>query len=40
MVDNGIVNITFSTPEGMVIAIQYNGVDNILEQSDKERDRG
>ncbi|KAK1392015.1 Rhamnogalacturonan endolyase [Heracleum sosnowskyi] len=40
VVDNGIVNITFSTPEGMVIAIQYNGVDNILEQSDVERDRG
>ncbi|KAF1002549.1 hypothetical protein AG4045_001550 [Apium graveolens] len=40
VVDNGIVNITFSTPEGMVIAIQYNGVDNILEQNDRERDRG
>lgn len=40
MVDNGLAKITFSTPEGMITGIQYNGIDNILEEKNKESDRG
>ncbi|KAK4371586.1 hypothetical protein RND71_011061 [Anisodus tanguticus] len=38
-VDNGLFNITFSVPEGMVTAIQYNGI-NMLENENKENNRG
>uniref|UniRef100_A0A5B6ZSC2 rhamnogalacturonan endolyase n=1 Tax=Davidia involucrata TaxID=16924 RepID=A0A5B6ZSC2_DAVIN len=31
VMDNGIVNVTLSSPEGMVTGIQYKGVNNILE---------
>jgi len=39
-VDNGVFNITFSVPDGMVINIQYNGIDNLLENKNKENNRG
>ncbi|XP_059309412.1 probable rhamnogalacturonate lyase B isoform X2 [Lycium ferocissimum] len=39
MVDNGLFNITFSVPGGMVTAIQYNGI-NMLENENKENNRG
>uniref|UniRef100_A0A1S4CXC1 Uncharacterized protein n=1 Tax=Nicotiana tabacum TaxID=4097 RepID=A0A1S4CXC1_TOBAC len=40
LVDNGLFNITFSVPGGMVIAIQYNGIDNLLENENKLNNRG
>lgn len=38
--DNGIVEITFSNPDGMVTGIKFNGIDNLLEARNKEADRG
>ncbi|KAM7515833.1 hypothetical protein LguiA_005416 [Lonicera macranthoides] len=40
VVDNGLVKVTFSTPEGMVTGIQYNGIENILEGANKDDNRG
>ncbi|KAH0711338.1 hypothetical protein KY289_007297 [Solanum tuberosum] len=40
VVDNGIFNITFSVPGGMVTGIQYNGIDNLLENGNKDDNRG
>ncbi|XP_058775167.1 uncharacterized protein LOC131649423 isoform X2 [Vicia villosa] len=40
VVDNGIVSVTLSRPEGYIIQISYNGVDNILETENEEEDRG
>lgn len=39
-VDNGIFNITFSIPGGMVTGIQYNEIDNLLENGNKDDNRG
>lgn len=38
--DNGIVQVTLSNPEGIVTGIQYNGLDNLLEVQNQESDRG
>lgn len=40
VLDNGIVSVTLSTPEGYVLGISYNGIDNILETENEEQDRG
>ncbi|XP_019422979.1 PREDICTED: probable rhamnogalacturonate lyase C [Lupinus angustifolius] len=40
IVDNGIVKVTLSIPEGYVIGISYNGIDNILNTEDREQNRG
>ncbi|KAL5074050.1 hypothetical protein RYX36_013034 [Vicia faba] len=40
IMDNGIVQVNISNPEGHVIGIQYNGIDNLLEVQNKESDRG
>ncbi|XP_019438831.1 PREDICTED: uncharacterized protein LOC109344523 [Lupinus angustifolius] len=40
VVENGIISVTLSNPEGYVIGISYNGIDNILEVENKEQDRG
>ncbi|XP_055828872.1 probable rhamnogalacturonate lyase B isoform X2 [Solanum dulcamara] len=40
VVDNGLFNITFSVPGGMVTEIQYNGIDNLLEDGNKDDNRG
>ncbi|XP_059307364.1 uncharacterized protein LOC132058946 isoform X2 [Lycium ferocissimum] len=40
VVNNGLFNITFSVPGGMVTGIQYNGIDNLLEDENKDDNRG
>ncbi|XP_004509710.1 uncharacterized protein [Cicer arietinum] len=40
VIDNGIVLVTLSIPEGYILGISYNGIDNILESEDQEQDRG
>lgn len=31
MVDNGIIKLILSKPEGRIINLEYNGIDNLLE---------
>ncbi|XP_038899393.1 probable rhamnogalacturonate lyase B isoform X1 [Benincasa hispida] len=38
--DNGIIGVNLSNPKGMVIGIQYKGVENLLEVGNAEDDRG
>nr|XP_018623891.1 probable rhamnogalacturonate lyase B isoform X2 [Nicotiana tomentosiformis] len=40
VVNNGLFNITFSVPGGMVTGIQYNGIDNLLEDENEDDNRG
>ncbi|XP_043811011.1 rhamnogalacturonate lyase B-like [Manihot esculenta] len=40
VVDNGIVQVTFSNPGGDVIGIKYKTIDNALEIKNKEDNRG
>ncbi|XP_012571471.1 uncharacterized protein [Cicer arietinum] len=40
VMDNGIVQVTLSKPDGIVTGIKYNGVDNLLEVLNKEPNRG
>ncbi|KAG2698663.1 hypothetical protein I3843_07G160000 [Carya illinoinensis] len=40
VMDNGIVQVTLSNPDGIVTGIRYNGVDNLLEVLNKESNRG
>lgn len=40
VIDNDIVQVNISNPEGCVTGIQYNGVDNLLEIINHETDRG
>ncbi|KAB1200353.1 Rhamnogalacturonate lyase [Morella rubra] len=40
VVDNGLVQVTFSSPDGHVLGIKYNGVDNLLEYRNTREDRG
>lgn len=38
--DNGLVRVTLSNPEGEVIGINYNGIDNLMEVQNKPTNRG
>lgn len=40
VMDNGIVQVTLSNPDGIVTGIRYNGVDNLLEPLNQETNRG
>ncbi|KAL5074052.1 hypothetical protein RYX36_013036 [Vicia faba] len=40
VMDNGILKVTLSNPDGVVIGIEYNGIDNLLEVLNDESNRG
>ncbi|XP_010244706.1 PREDICTED: probable rhamnogalacturonate lyase B [Nelumbo nucifera] len=40
VMDNGILQVTLSNPEGIVTGIRYNGIDNLLEVHNEEDNRG
>lgn len=37
VVDNGIIQVTFSNPAGLVTGIKYKGFDNVLNEKIKNR---
>ncbi|KAF7817056.1 putative rhamnogalacturonate lyase B [Senna tora] len=40
VMDNGILKVTLSKPEGIVTGIEYSGIDNLLEVLNEESNRG
>ncbi|WZZ66631.1 hypothetical protein YC2023_078001 [Brassica napus] len=37
VVDNGIIQVTFSSPQGLITGIKYKGFDNVLNNKIKNR---
>ncbi|KAG5001556.1 hypothetical protein JHK87_022628 [Glycine soja] len=40
IMENGIIRVSLSKPEGTVLGISYNGIDNVLERRNKFNNRG
>ncbi|KAJ4963183.1 hypothetical protein NE237_023122 [Protea cynaroides] len=40
VMDNGVLQVTLSKPQGIVTNIKYNGIDNLLENRNEEENRG
>lgn len=40
ILDNGLVRLTISKPQGYLIGIQYGGMDNLLDLKSSESSRG
>ncbi|KAL5559929.1 hypothetical protein UlMin_036140 [Ulmus minor] len=40
IMDNGIVQVTLTKPDGNITGIKYNGIENLLKFDNKESDRG
>ncbi|KAL5822028.1 hypothetical protein ACOSQ3_023910 [Xanthoceras sorbifolium] len=40
IIDNGIVQVTLSSPDGFVTGIKYHGIDNVLENKNEDDNRG
>ncbi|XP_078435920.1 uncharacterized protein LOC144706766 isoform X2 [Wolffia australiana] len=40
VLDNGILRVTLMKPSGMISGISFNGLDNLMEVSNEESDRG
>ncbi|KAJ4964551.1 hypothetical protein NE237_016400 [Protea cynaroides] len=40
LMDNGLLQVTLSNPEGSVTAIKYNGTDNLLEYRNEDDNKG
>ncbi|CAN1288806.1 Rhamnogalacturonate lyase [Linum perenne] len=40
VLENGILKLTISKPQGIITQITYNGINNLLEQRNDEMDRG
>uniref|UniRef100_A0A1D1ZBA2 rhamnogalacturonan endolyase n=1 Tax=Anthurium amnicola TaxID=1678845 RepID=A0A1D1ZBA2_9ARAE len=40
VLDNGILQLTLSNPDGIVTGVRYNGVDNLMEVLNQESNRG
>nr|XP_010907787.1 probable rhamnogalacturonate lyase B [Elaeis guineensis] len=40
IIDNGILQLTLSNPDGIVTGVRYNGLDNLMEVLNKEDNRG
>ncbi|XVE95155.1 hypothetical protein REPUB_Repub02eG0072100 [Reevesia pubescens] len=40
VIDNGILQVTISKPEGIITGVSYQGIDNLLEVRDGESNRG
>ncbi|KAK1311144.1 hypothetical protein QJS10_CPA08g00313 [Acorus calamus] len=40
VMDNGILQVTLSKPDGIITGVRYNGIDNLMEIINKEDNRG